>query len=329
MNRQKLPSFDVPQMSSDRVPVMTSDVVAQATIVSPHRRRGAAVAVLFSSVLVTLPAGLSAFAFLPGAAKGQSTAAGGTESGAAGLLRTGAEAFKVEDITGVSGVPLPLKIQLPENPTVTYSFLMVRNMPPNFTLSAGFAAKNYWAVSLHDIDDLQIVAPEGYEGSFTMEVLLVKGVGADPERRTAKAVFKSEPSAPPIASTNDDTKLLTAARPDETTAALPSLDPPRQTGARSGELTSADQSMMERGDTYLKQGDVAAARLLYRQVAKKGIANGAFAMGLTYDPDFLGTLAVRGLQPDVEQAKNWYRMAEELGSAQAAQRLATLNSQGN
>lgn len=323
MNRQKLPSFDVRQMSSDRVPIMTGDVVAQATIVSPHRKRGAAVAVLFSSVLVTLPASLGAFAFLPGAAKGQNT-----ESGAAGLLQTGAEAFKVEDIAGVSGVPQPLKIQLPENPTVTYSFLMVRNMPPNFTLSSGFAAKNYWAVSLHDIDDLQMVAPEGYEGSFTMEVLLVKGVGADPERRTAKAVFKAEPSAP-IASTNDDTKLLTAARPDETTAALPSLNPPRQTGARGGELTSIDQSMMERGDTYLKQGDVAAARLLYRQVAKKGIANGAFAMGLTYDPDFLGTLAVRGLQPDVEQAKNWYRMAEELGSAQAAQRLATLNSQGN
>jgi hypothetical protein len=324
MNRQKLPSFDVRQMSSDRVPIMTGDVVAQATIVSPQRKRGTAVAVLFSSVLVTLPASLGAFAFLPGAAKGQNT-----ESGAAGLLQTGAEAFKVEDIAGVSGVPQPLKIQLPENPTVTYSFLMVRNMPPNFTLSAGFAAKNYWAVSLHDIDDLQIVAPEGYEGAFTIEVLLVKGMGADPERRTAKAVFKTGQSAPPIASTNDDNKLLTAAPPDETTAALPSLDPPRKTGARGGELTSIDQSMMERGDTYLKQGDVAAARLLYRQLAKKGFANGAFAMGLTYDPDFLGTLAVRGLQPDVEQAKNWYRMAEELGSAQAAQRLATLNSQGN
>ena len=52
-------------------------------------------------------------------------------------------------------------------------------------------------------------------------------------------------------------------------------------------------------------------------------------MGITYDPDFLATLAIRGLQPDIGQAKNWYRMAEELGSARAARRLAALNAQGN
>lgn len=327
MIRQTLPSSVVQQTSPQRI----SGEIAEGRKASFHRRRSAAAAVaaLIGSAVLALPAGSGAQAFPLGAAKGLGTDGRAAESGTARLWLTGAEAFKVEDIAGASGAPVPLNIQLPQNPTVTYSFLMVRNLPPNFTLSAGFGAKDYWAVSLHDIDGLRINAPENYEGSFTLEVLLVKGVGADPERRTAKVALKSKSSAPPIASANDDTKLLTSSRPDETTAALPPLNPPRQPGAQGGELTGIDQSMMERGDTYLKQGDIAAARLLYRQVAKKGIASGALAMGNTYDPDFLANLAIRGLQPDIAQAKNWYRMAEELGSAQAARRLATLNARGN
>jgi hypothetical protein len=313
MTRQKLPFSD---MRGEIVP---------ARIFSADPKR-AILAVLFGCVSATLPAGPGPLAVPLGAAKALSA----TENGATRLLLTGAEAFKVEDVAGASGAPLALNVQLPENPTVTYSFLMFRNMPPKFTLSAGFGAKDYWAVSLHEIGGLQLIAPDGYEGSFLMEVLLVKGVGADPERRTANVVVKSKATTAVVAATNDDTKLLTAGRPDETTAALPPLNPPRPTGAQGGgELTGIDLSMMERGDTYLRQGDIAAARLLYRQLAKKGFANGAFAMGSTYDPDFLATLAIRGLQPDIGQAKNWYRMAEELGSAQAARRLATLNAQGN
>jgi hypothetical protein len=283
--------------------------------------------VLFGIVLAAVPAGLGALGFPRGAANGPT--GGVTETGAARLLRTGADGFKVENIAGPSGAPLPLKIQLPDNPTVSYSFLMVRNMPPKFTLSAGFGTKDYWAVSLHDIGGLQIVAPEDYEGAFTIEVLLIKGVRADPERRTAKVEFKSRSSAPAIASIEDAAKLLTASRPDDNTAALPPLNPPRQITPKGKELSEIDQSMMERGDTYLKQGDVAAARLLYRQLAKKGIANGALAMGATYDPEFLATIAIRGLQPDVAQAKTWYKMAEDLGSSQAARLLAVLNAKDN
>ena len=321
MTRPKPPSSDVQPMNRCGGRLLR--------MASSHVTRTAAVVVLFSSLMAPLMAGPAALALPVDTAMGQSTAIGAMESGAARLQLAGAEAFKVEDVTGTSGAPLPLKIQLPENPTVTYSFLMFRNMPPMFTLSSGFGTKDYWAASLHDIEGLRVIPPDGYEGSFTMEVLLVKGVGADPERRMVKVAVTSKGSVQGGASSGDETKLLTSTRPDETTAALPPLNPPRQPRPQGGELTDIEQSMMERGDTYLKQGDIAAARLLYRQLAKKGIAAGAFAMGNTYDPEFLATLRIRGLQPDVGQAKNWYRMAEELGSTQAAQRLATLNAQGN
>jgi hypothetical protein len=247
----------------------------------------------------------------------------------AGFQRISAEDFKVGDISGPVSQPLGIDLKLPANPTVTYSFLMFRNMPQKFTLSAGFGAKDYWAVSLHDVDGLQMIPTDEYEGAFTLEVLLVKGMGSDPERRTAQVTFSAKGAAPAVAS-NDDSKLLTAARPDEATSAIPPLGGRSRAPAQKTEqvqaqqLSAIDESMMQRGDAYVAQGDIAAARLLYRQLAKKGIAAGALAMGNTYDPEFLATLPIRGLRPDLEQAKNWFRMAEELGSAQAARRLSAL-----
>ena len=320
MTRVKLPPPYAEQVSDDRVPGRAS-TMSGARIAA----RTAAIATLFGSVMAAVSAGHCASALPFGAAKGPGAAMAVTKRGSAVLMLAGAEAFKVEDVAGPSGLPLSLKLQLPENPTVSYSFLMFRNLPPKFTLSSGFGAKDYWAVSLHDVDGLKVIPPEGYEGAFTMEVLLVKGHGVDPERRAARVVFASKASAAPIASAGDKSKVLTASRAEETTASIQSLKPQRQ----SAELTEIDQSMLLRGDTYMKQGDIAAARLLYKQLAKKGIAHGALAMGNTFDPEFLASLAVAGLRPDIAQAKNWYRMAEELGSAMAAKRLATLNAQGN
>ena len=285
------------------------------------------VAALLGAICLSLPTAPGAAASPFSAVKTVDSASGGTETGAARLRLAGMEDFKVGDVAGTSSAPVPLSIQLPDNAVGAYSFLMLRNMPPGFTLSAGFGAKDYWAVSLKDINGLRINAPGGYEGSFTLEVLLVKGKGADPERRTAKVELQSSVSAPAVASTSDDNKLLTATRPDEFTGTLPLLDPPRQKGTQGGKITEFERSMMERGDALLKNGDITPARLLYSQVAKKGIAEGAFAMGNTYAPDFLATLPVRGLTPDIALARSWYRRAEELGSEQAARRLSALSGQ--
>lgn len=301
-----------------------------------HRMRAAAAGALCGCVVAALPAGSGALGYPLGSAG--LSAAGLEDTGAARLLRTGsadAEAFKLEDMAGPSGSPLPVKIQLPPNPTQSYSFLMFRNMPPKFALSAGFGTKDYWAASLRDADRLQIIAPEGYSGTFTLDVLLVRSVGSNPERRSANVVFNAEQPAP-VAAAAPDTKLVTASRPEETTGTLPPPNPQRQSVAQTAdtpppgrEMTDIDLSMMERGDSLFKQGDVAAARLLYKQIAKKGIPQGALSMGQTYDPETLSAVPIRGLQPDIAQAKNWYRAAEELGSTQAAQRLAKLNGQGN
>ncbi len=236
--------------------------------------------------------------------------------------------FNVEDVAGISGEPVALKVQLPENAPGQYSFVMFRNLPPDFTLSAGFGAKKNWAVSLPDVAGLTITAPRGYSGTFSLEVLLVKGIGSGHERRVMRASFQPPSDVPAVAAVPAERDTLpTAAPPDQATGTLPPLDPgdAKVEVPAPRAMTADDRAFMERGNIYLEQGDIASARLIYRQLAKKGLAEGALAMAHTYDPDVLARLPIRGLQPDVDEAKRWYKAAEALGNEQAARRLVILN----
>ena len=53
----------------------------------------------------------------------------------------------------------------------------------------------------------------------------------------------------------------------------------------------------------------------------------ALTLGETYDPVVLKRLGVIGLSGDTAQARDWYRKAAELGSADAPQRLEQLANQ--
>jgi TPR repeat protein len=95
--------------------------------------------------------------------------------------------------------------------------------------------------------------------------------------------------------------------------------------ASPASISRDDESAgMQRAEQFLKNADIAGARLMFENLALRGSARAAFAMGQTYDPEFLKTMAVNGLRPDVEQAKSWYRKALELGSPEASGRLSAL-----
>jgi TPR repeat protein len=74
----------------------------------------------------------------------------------------------------------------------------------------------------------------------------------------------------------------------------------------------------------VKANDIAAARLIFTRLASNGVAKAAFELGQTYDPDFLRTMHIAGLEPDLEVARRWYAKAAVLGNAEAQSRLATL-----
>jgi hypothetical protein len=83
-------------------------------------------------------------------------------------------------------------------------------------------------------------------------------------------------------------------------------------------------ALIARGQTYLANGDVVSARLMFRRAAKTGDAQAALALGGTFDPFVLRSLGVIGVASDPSQARSWYEKAAELGSQEAPHRIDQL-----
>jgi hypothetical protein len=83
-------------------------------------------------------------------------------------------------------------------------------------------------------------------------------------------------------------------------------------------------ALVSRGQTYLANGDVVSARLVFRRAAEAGDAQAALALGGTYDPLVLKSLGVIGVATDTAQARGWYQKAADLGSREAPQRIDQL-----
>ena len=82
--------------------------------------------------------------------------------------------------------------------------------------------------------------------------------------------------------------------------------------------------LIKRGNNLLKDGDFAAARLLFERGANAGSAEAALALGSTYDPLVIKRLGAIMVRPDVENARKWYQTAADRGSADAKLQLANL-----
>lgn len=81
-------------------------------------------------------------------------------------------------------------------------------------------------------------------------------------------------------------------------------------------------AMLVRARNFLSNGDVAAARVILRRAAERDDAQAAFALASTYDPTVLKKLGIVGFHhPDTSLAREWYRKAAALGSADASLRL--------
>lgn len=147
-----------------------------------------------------------------------------------------------------------------------------------------------------------------------------------PDQPAAVAALPPPPAAAPPA-TPPATKAIPAAAPKtpppaakQPVAPLPQPGPPVLSAA---DRDRAD-NMLQRGDGFLKQGNVAAARQFYRRAADIGLAAAALKLGATYDPSELASQSVVGLVGDPKEAARWYERARELGAPEAGGRLSRL-----
>jgi hypothetical protein len=214
------------------------------------------------------------------------------------------------------GTPSRLGLEQYIDRGTTYKFLMIKGLPEGFSVSAGFATRNTWVVSFNDIQNLEITAPNDFNGAVTLEIALMKTNDGQPDFYYVDVMTRSADRA--IAQAQPDNQLPTSAwnRPEQDPAPVPrpsfTAPPPEE------------EAILTRASAFLRKADVAAARLLYETLALKGSARAAFALGQTYGPDFLKGLGVQRLS-NIDTAKKWYRKAMELGSREAEILLSTLN----
>lgn len=84
--------------------------------------------------------------------------------------------------------------------------------------------------------------------------------------------------------------------------------------------------LLKRGEEFMGEGRVSAARLVFKRAAEACDVRAAFALGASYDPIMLQKLGVALLDPDISAARSWYERAKELGSSEASQELELLSN---
>jgi hypothetical protein len=84
--------------------------------------------------------------------------------------------------------------------------------------------------------------------------------------------------------------------------------------------------LLKRGEEFMGEGRVSAARLMFQRAAEACDVRAAFALGASYDPIMLQKLSVALLDPDIAAARSWYQKAKELGSSEASQELELLSN---
>ena len=108
--------------------------------------------------------------------------------------------------------------------------------------------------------------------------------------------------------------LIARAAPDVTLTALEVRDPePLPVGTQI--------LLLRRGHEMAALDDISAARLFYRRAAEGGSAEGAYALGRTYDPAVQTGMGLA--QADKAEAMRWYRRAAAQGDVEAKAALST------
>jgi hypothetical protein len=186
---------------------------------------------------------------------------------------------------------------------------MIRGIPSQLSLSAGFRSGETWMISVKDLPTLRMAVPENFGLNFEIEVILV--LGKESRERRAAAVT-----------------IATAMRPPATTDSQPTVakipevrERPAAPTVTASAPTAEERAMIERAVELLGNGDVASARLLYQHLANSGSALAALSLARTFDPEVLPSLGVIGMRANPAEAERWYKRAAELGNEQAVRRL--------
>jgi hypothetical protein len=233
--------------------------------------------------------------------------------------------FSVDDIEAEPGETVPIRATLPSPEqlasveTSEGAFILIRNIPAGITISSGMFTGKVWIVSLQEAADLHLTSAPDMTGDFTLDFFLIGSGNKLLAQDEAVLILQSRQSAgsvnaasEPPKETNPQTRTELAETPQSLT--LPAL--PKE----------EEEVLLRRGEELLQEGGIAAARLIFEELANRGSGKGAFALAQTYDPAFIPPSQTSAVKPDIDEAMKWYQRAAIYGNAEAKQRLAALAS---
>jgi hypothetical protein len=207
-------------------------------------------------------------------------------------------------------IPLPIGVGpsgvLPRN-----CFVRVRGLPPTVSLTEGYVtAPGAWSLPIGALLGLKMIVPVDVGGSFDLNISLVAEDGVVlAEAKALLAVVPAPQSAPEQVSADPHSQSAPLA------PQVPIMSPA---------VREAAERLVARGEKEMEQGGVAVARQFFLRAAQEGLARGALLLAATYDPRELARSGVRGVQPNIAEARKWYQRARELGAPEAEERLARL-----
>ena len=243
-------------------------------------------------------------------------------------------------VTATKPTLLGLKIasadKLPAN-----TYLRVAKLPPDASLTDGYrVSASTWAVPLDRLNRVSVRINGQFRGPHAIELLLTSLDGKTLDKKMVTLTALAEPTTPPKLTTEaqkqdsktrqDGTELMQATaklavgskQPPALQHASPSL-----AKAMTPEQKRRAIRFVERGKTFLNDGNVNTARLFFRRATDMGWADAAMALAATYDPDELANLGIVGAPANVAEARRWYERAKQLGAPGAAASLETLPPQ--
>jgi hypothetical protein len=103
----------------------------------------------------------------------------------------------------------------------------------------------------------------------------------------------------------------------------PAAAPAAQSAIDTAALSDA-QSLLQRADLHIRNGNLFEARRLLEQAAKQGSGVAALTLGAMYDPARVAEFGNLGVRADLTLARAWYERAKALGVVEANERLSEL-----
>jgi hypothetical protein len=241
----------------------------------------------------------------------------------AAILPANQLTLSIEDVECVAGQAVPLKITLPQAAELARSdarlgaFILVHNLPTGVMLSAGVPSGGPWVLPLHEVAGLQLVAAPDAVGTFFIEFYLI-GAG---NKRLAQQTVRLNLLGFDVMGRVGTTSTLAGSEKNGKGAAAISPVP------RATKLPPQEEAeLLKRGEELLRQGGIAAARIIFEELAQKGSSKGALALARSYDPHYIPNSRTSAVTPDLNKALAWYRRADQLGSAEARERIAEIGT---